>query len=110
MYWRNSTKICTKAKKKSTEKGTNSSIEDDDEDHVQDNFIKEFTKSEIQDAIDRLKREKRRTAMEYELNSSKTAVTTRKKKSGQFQRNCAAGKLYTKELAKDSNPSNLQKM
>ena len=45
-------------RRKSTEKGTNSSIEDDDEDHVQDNFIKEFTKSEIQDAIDRLKRGK----------------------------------------------------
>ena len=37
-------------------------------------------KNEIQDAIDRLKEGKRKTAMEYELNSSKTAVTIRKKK------------------------------
>ena len=44
------------------------------------NSIPEFTKSEIQDAIDRLKK-KQKTAVEYELNSSKIAVTIRRKKS-----------------------------
>ena len=74
-----------------TERGTDLRTEDDGKDPEQDNSIKEFTITEIQDAIDRQKKEKRKTAMEYELNSSKTAVTTRKKNQDNLQRNCAAG-------------------
>ena len=58
--------------------------ENDKKDPDQHNSIPEFTKIEIQVAINRLKKKgKRKTAVEYELNSSKTVVTTRKKKSGQ---------------------------
>ena len=60
-------------------------IEDDEKEPEQNNFIKEFTIDEIQDAIDRLKKEKRKTVMEYEPNSSKIAVTRRKKNQDNLQ-------------------------
>ena len=59
------------------------SVEDNEKEPEQSNSLKEFTIDEIQDAIDRLKKGKRETAMEYEPNSSKIAVMRQKKKSGQ---------------------------
>ena len=53
------------------------SVEDDEKELEQSNSIKEFTIDEIQDAIDRLKKGKRETAMECEPNSSKIAVMMR---------------------------------
>ena len=52
-----------------TEDDMESCTEDDKTDPSQLNSIPEFTKNEIQDAIDRLKKGKRKTAMEYELSS-----------------------------------------
>ena len=74
-----------------SQKGTDSRTEVDGEDLEQNNSIKEFAKNEIQDAIDRLqKKGKRKTEMEYELNSLRTVVRTRKKNQDNLQRNCAA--------------------
>ena len=54
-------------------------------------------------------KEKQKTAVEYEPNSSKTVVTTRKKNQDNLQRNCAEGWRHTKKLAKDPNTGHLQK-
>ena len=54
--------------------------EDDEKETDPHNTIPEFIKNEIQDAIDRLKKGKRKTAMEYKLNNSKIAVMIRRKK------------------------------
>ena len=44
-------------------------IEGEDKELEQKESIKEFTTEEIQSAIDRLKKGRRKTAMEYELNN-----------------------------------------
>ena len=69
-----------------TEKGTDLLTEVEEEDPEQNNFIKEFTKKkQIQDAIDRLKKEKQKTAVEFGPNSSKIAVMLREKNQNDLQ-------------------------
>ena len=69
---------------KITEQGTNSSTEADGEDLEQDNFIKEFTKNEIQDAIDRLKRGKAKDSNGIRAEQLKNCSDDTKAKSEQF--------------------------
>ena len=70
-----------------TGKETNLRSEEDVKDPDQHNSIPEFTKNENQDAIDRLKKkkEKQKTAVEYEPNSSKIAVMLRNKNQNHLQ-------------------------
>ena len=72
-----------------TKKGTDSRTENDGEEPDRNNSIKEFTTNDIQDAIDRLKKGKRKTAMEYEPSSKKTAVTIRNAETRKNDQKCA---------------------
>ena len=71
------------------ESGTGQSIDSrtEEDERIPDQHvpIPEFTKNEIQDAIDRLKKEKQKTAVEHELNNSKIAVTKRGKNQDDLQ-------------------------
>ena len=67
-----------------TEEGMESCTEDDKTDPSQHNSIPEFTKNEIQDAIDRLKKGIAKDSNGIRAEQlKKTAVTIQKKKSGQ---------------------------
>ena len=54
------------------------------------------------------KKGKQKTAVEYELNSSKIAVKVRKKNQDDLHWNCTTRRIHTEELAQDPNPSHLQ--
>ena len=55
------------------------------------------------------KKGKQKTAAEFELNSSKIAVTIRKKNQDDLQWNYTTGRLQTEKLAQDPNPGHVQK-
>ena len=90
------------------EKRTESRTDEDERIPDQHDPSPEFTKNEIQDAIDRLKKGKAKDSSGVRAEQLKIAVTIRKKNQDDFQRNYTTRRLHTEELAQDSNPSNLQ--
>ena len=79
MSLRNFMKIYTKAKKISLKKERTRALKSNEKIQSKTISYRSSQKNEIQDAIDQLKRGKAKTAMEYELNSLRTAVTKRRK-------------------------------
>ena len=73
-----------------TEKGMASRTENDDKDHDQRNSIPEFTKHEIQDAIDRLKKGKAKDSNGTRAEQLKNCSDDTKENHDDLQRNCAA--------------------
>ena len=90
------------------EKRTYLLTEVEEEDPEQNDFIKEFTKNEIQDAIDRFKRGRAKDSNGIRAEQLKIAVTTRKTNQNDFQRNYTTRRLHIEELTQDLNPSHLQ--
>ena len=91
------------------EKKTKSRAEDNERMPDQFNHIPESTKKTRSKMLSTASRKvKQKTAVEYELNSSKIAVTGRRKNQKNLQRNLTTRKLLPEELAQNSYPGHLQ--
>ena len=109
MFLLNSTKACTKAKMMNRKRKTVSRTEEDERIPDQHDPIPGFTKMRFKMPSTALKKEKQ-TAVEYGLNSSKTAVTKRKKKSGRSSMKLQDKRTSHREVgARSENRSSTKK-
>ena len=79
-----------------------SCIDHENADSSQIETFPEFTTEEIQAAVDRLKKGRRETAMEYEQNNCKFAVKTRKKRYGPSSMNLCSRKISPRKSGEGS--------
>ena len=92
MFSLNSTKACTMVKKKTRKREQSRALMKMTEYLINTIPFQNLQKIRSKMPSTASKKEKQKTAVEYELNSSKIAVTIRKKKSGRFPTKlCAAG-------------------